>query len=534
MKVAYCGIDIFADCLREFQKVNAEVVKIFAYASDPFDSINEVSAFAEENNIPLSKTPIKDSDIDELSEMNVELLVVAGYAAKIPVTDKFMQVNIHPAMLPQGRGPWPMPVNILRGVSSGITLHKITDKFDEGDIILQKEVSLAENENLETLTGKLQKQAASVLSDFLAAPKVLWDKALPQIDGTYWNEPDDCERLLDAKVSLNDAERIMRAFYGYGVLYDFDGILIEIPYGSIVKSKDDTDAIFLPLDGGWLKAEKYQPYFRRIKLSDKSEVESIRQRYPSKLSDYTFALLYCWQKTMRLQIYLYNDMYVIKTEDYYFCPMGEESKCIAFIDMLRKLYGNISFRFCDNEAAIRINIHYGTDAVLSVCEDDSDYLIPIETLESFPGGKLHKRRTEYHHYRDLIPPPETVTVTKENLDIVKELIFTDDKFDSEAAAVAVCNFEKLGFEGIVVKREGIAVGFMLVSSQYDGIRQAHFCRCVDEEKGAMLYLVRAAMLFGERSDKFINLEDDMGVPGLRHFKQSLRGQLISSYTVEFR
>lgn len=38
-----------------------------------------------------------------------------------------MQVNLHPAFLPTGRGAWPMPVSILKNIPSGMTLHKLED-----------------------------------------------------------------------------------------------------------------------------------------------------------------------------------------------------------------------------------------------------------------------------------------------------------------------------------------------------------------------------------------------------------------------
>ena len=53
--------------------------------------------------------------------------------------EKLPMVNIHPALPPKGRGAWPMPVTLLEGLrESGITIHKMTDGFDEGDILPQK------------------------------------------------------------------------------------------------------------------------------------------------------------------------------------------------------------------------------------------------------------------------------------------------------------------------------------------------------------------------------------------------------------
>lgn len=80
---------------------------------------------------------ISAGGIDLCEKSGVELILVAGYPWKIPVSQSIKQVNIHPAFLPVGRGSWPMPAAILKGVDLGVTIHKLSDRFDEGDIWLQ-------------------------------------------------------------------------------------------------------------------------------------------------------------------------------------------------------------------------------------------------------------------------------------------------------------------------------------------------------------------------------------------------------------
>lgn len=82
-------------------------------------------------------------------------------------------VNIHPSLLPEGRGAWPMPVTLLKGLrESGITIHKITEGFDEGDILLQKAVPVMPADTLQILTARLQTllpdMMAELASDFAA------------------------------------------------------------------------------------------------------------------------------------------------------------------------------------------------------------------------------------------------------------------------------------------------------------------------------------------------------------------------------
>ena len=136
MKTAYFGMDALADCLEVLLQGGHEVIKIFTTEGDAYDRTERICSLARERGIPLQKTRVSEQDTDALREAGAELTVTAGYPWKIPVTDAFMQVNLHPALLPEGRGPWPMPTAILRGRPSGVTLHKLSGKLDEGDIIL--------------------------------------------------------------------------------------------------------------------------------------------------------------------------------------------------------------------------------------------------------------------------------------------------------------------------------------------------------------------------------------------------------------
>ena len=85
------------------------------------------------------------------------MLIVAGYPWKIPVSEKIRQLNIHPAYLPIGRGSWPMLVAIQRGTDSGVTLHKLSEQFDAGDILLQEKIKIEQEDHLVTLLEKIKK-----------------------------------------------------------------------------------------------------------------------------------------------------------------------------------------------------------------------------------------------------------------------------------------------------------------------------------------------------------------------------------------
>ncbi len=104
-----------------------------------------------------------------LKEHDVELLVLAGYMKKVPDTVLSLLpnrvVNIHPSLLPAfgGAGFYGMRVHeavIARGCHySGVSIHMVNPIFDEGQIILQKVVSIPPGcspENLAELVLRLE------------------------------------------------------------------------------------------------------------------------------------------------------------------------------------------------------------------------------------------------------------------------------------------------------------------------------------------------------------------------------------------
>ena len=83
----------------------------------------------------------------ELLQLDVDILLVGTWGEKIKkeIFDipKIASINIHPALLPQYRGPNPYSRVIMFGEKkTGITFHLINENFDSGAILLQKEFDL--------------------------------------------------------------------------------------------------------------------------------------------------------------------------------------------------------------------------------------------------------------------------------------------------------------------------------------------------------------------------------------------------------
>lgn len=100
-----------------------------------------------------------------LSALDIDLIVLAGFLRKIPsqIINKFRNriINIHPALLPKygGKGMYGQKVHEAvisnREASTGITIHFVNEYYDEGEIILQKEINISPNDNAETIAAKV-------------------------------------------------------------------------------------------------------------------------------------------------------------------------------------------------------------------------------------------------------------------------------------------------------------------------------------------------------------------------------------------
>ena len=112
-----------------------------------------------------SELNLDNSIIDLLDFHNIDFIVLAGFLWLIPssLITKYPKkiINIHPALLPKygGKGMYGMHVHesvIEAGeVESGVTIHYVNDKYDEGENIFQARCGINDNDNADSLAKKI-------------------------------------------------------------------------------------------------------------------------------------------------------------------------------------------------------------------------------------------------------------------------------------------------------------------------------------------------------------------------------------------
>ncbi len=125
--------------------------------------------------------------VSTLATFESDLIVVACFPWRLPAPvlalPKIASINIHPSLLPDGRGPEPIFWAFRRDLdSTGVTLHVTDEGLDTGPIIAQRRVAIPSDATMPTLERSIARIGADMLSEFLNAPS-------PSCSVSAWPQP---------------------------------------------------------------------------------------------------------------------------------------------------------------------------------------------------------------------------------------------------------------------------------------------------------------------------------------------------------
>lgn len=134
--------------------------------------------------------------IELLESYKIDLVVLAGYLKLIPapVVSRYRNsiINIHPALLPNfgGKGYYGMKVHeavIKSGVKiTGVTVHFVDERYDNGPIILQEPVKVLPDDTPETLAERVLEVEHRVYPEVVKA--FCEDKLLVEGRNVIWKK----------------------------------------------------------------------------------------------------------------------------------------------------------------------------------------------------------------------------------------------------------------------------------------------------------------------------------------------------------
>jgi len=134
---------------------------------------NPVKVFALKKNIKSIEAEKLDDDFyKKIIEIDFECFVIVSFGHIIP--KKIIElagentVNVHPSVLPMFRGPSPIITTLLEGCQqTGISIMRINESLDEGDIYVQSLFKISDYENKDMLEEKMISIGAPLLNSVI-------------------------------------------------------------------------------------------------------------------------------------------------------------------------------------------------------------------------------------------------------------------------------------------------------------------------------------------------------------------------------
>ena len=222
--------------------------------------------FCQEHEVPLIKCrSINDETaINSVKNRQLDWLFVIGWSQivgpEILAAPTQGCIGMHPTLLPEGRGRASIPWAILRGLkSSGVTMFRLDEGVDTGDILGQVAFPLSENSTATDVYGKVLDAHRQLIRDHWEALACGLLKGVPQDSAaaTYWpgRRPEDGEILRS--MTVNEALTLVRATtHPYpGAFWREGSQLIRV--WSATRSSDSYGCVFRCTDG-WIRAIDFE------------------------------------------------------------------------------------------------------------------------------------------------------------------------------------------------------------------------------------------------------------------------------------
>ena len=156
-----------------------QIAAVFTHKDDPQENIwfKSVAELATSKNIPVFAPDDINHPlwVEKIKNMNPDILFSFYYRKMIKPAILELPphgcLNLHGSLLPKYRGRCPINWVLVNGEKeTGLTLHYMTPKPDDGDIVCQKKILISDNDTAKTLNERMSDLSIEML-----------DKILPQI-----------------------------------------------------------------------------------------------------------------------------------------------------------------------------------------------------------------------------------------------------------------------------------------------------------------------------------------------------------------
>ena len=254
MKIIFFGTSKFAvSTLRELEESGYSVVAVVTQPDKKSGRSLKVSASPVKGEAKELRLPIyqpqdvaEKAFIGKLKSFGADFFVVVAFGTILPkdILDipKMCSLNVHASLLPKYRGAAPINRAVVNGAKkTGVTIIRMNERMDAGDIILQKEIRIKPNDTSEKLDLELADIGAELLIKAIEAIKKGKARFTAQEEKAATFAPKLTKQ--DGKIDWSlDAEAIINRIRGLkpwpGAYTVFEGHALKIIAAEQIDSED--------------------------------------------------------------------------------------------------------------------------------------------------------------------------------------------------------------------------------------------------------------------------------------------------------
>lgn len=208
--------------IQELVRAGVKIKAVFTYADDPSETIwfRSVAEMAADLDIPVYAPEDINHPlwVSRIREMQPDFLFSFFYRdiikEEILQIPKQASLNLHASLLPKYRGRAPVNWALIKGErETGLTLHHMTARPDEGDIVCQASLEIDDQDTAATLHARLETLAGGMLEEQLPGILAGTAPATPQNDehATYFGRREPKDGEIDWGQSATAIRNLIRA-----------------------------------------------------------------------------------------------------------------------------------------------------------------------------------------------------------------------------------------------------------------------------------------------------------------------------------
>lgn len=279
--------------------------------------------------------------------------------------------------------------------------------------------------------------------------------------------------------------------------------------------------------------------FERLTLERKADLERYLMNCGQRGCEYSFVNLFLWGRQTAAEVAGYLVLFShFNGHSVYPFPVGQgDIRPVLDAIIADSRERGIPCRFTSlNQADMELLEAFYPGKFRFRCDrSDFDYVYNIDDLADLRGKKFQQKRNHLNRFEENNPDHRAEPITRENMEAAAQVIETwyrskqesgpemDLGLEQVALRRAFEHFDELGLEGLILYAGGepvaVTVGSRLSGDTFD----VHFEKARDDIQGAYGAINRAfARYLREKYPqlRYLNREDDLGLPGLRKAKLS--------------